>query len=184
MPAVNLLPWREEQRRRRQQRFLFALCAAVLAGASAVYAAKLTFQGLLADQQARNRTLRYEIELLDGRLEELARLESRRDRLLARVGIIAELQRSRPLAVRLLHELVEILPAGVQLVDVAQDGDRIVIEGMAESNSRVAALMRNIDSSRWLRAPRLELVESAADGAVRSARFIIAMEQVAAATEQ
>ena len=184
MPAVNLLPWREEQRRKRQQRFLFALCVAVLAGAGAVYAAKLTVQGLLADQQARNRTIRYEIELLDGQLEELARLESRRDQLLARMQIIAELQRSRPLAVRLIDELVEILPAGVQLVDVAQNGNRIVLEGMAESNSRVAALMRNIDASPWLQAPRLERVESAADGAVRSARFIVAMEQAAAATEQ
>ena len=184
MPAVNLLPWREEQRRKRQQRLLFALCVAVLAGVGAVYAAKLTVQGLLADQQARNRTLRYEIELLDNQLEELARLESRRDQLLARMQIIAELQRSRPLAVRLIGELVEILPAGVQLVDVAQNGNRIVLEGMAESNSRVAALMRNIDASPWLQAPRLELVESAADGAVRSARFTIAMEQATAATEQ
>lgn len=184
MPAVNLLPWREEQRRKRQQRFLFALCVAVLAGAGAVYAARLTVQGLLADQDARNRTLRYEIELLDDQLEDLARLESRRDRLLARMQIIAELQRSRPLAVRLFDELVEILPAGVQLVDVAQNGNRIVLEGMAESNSRVAALMRNIDASPWLQAPRLERVESAADGAVRSARFTIAMEQAAAATEQ
>lgn len=184
MPAVNLLPWREEQRRRRQQRFLFALCIAVLAGAGAVYAARLTVQGLLADQQARNRVLHHEIEILDDRLEELARLESRRDQLLARMQVIAELQRSRPLAVQLFHELVEILPAGVQLVDVAQTGNRIVLEGMAESNSSVAALMRNIDSSRWLQAPRLELVESAADGAVRSARFTIAMEQVGAAAEQ
>ena len=184
MPAVNLLPWREEQRRRRQQRFLFALCVAVLAGVGAVYAAKLTVQGLLADQYARNRMLHHEIEILDDQLEELARLESRRDQLLARMQVIAELQRSRPLAVKLFHELVEILPAGVQLVDVAQTGNRIVLEGMAESNSRVAALMRNIDSSPWLQAPRLELVESSADGAVRSARFTIAMEQAVAATEQ
>ena len=183
MPSINLLPWREEQRRRRQRRFLSALCAAALAGAGAVYAGKLTVQGLLADQLARNRTLGQEIELLDEQLEELARLESRRDRLLARMRTVAELERSRSLAVRLFHELVEVLPAGVQLVEVTQDGDRIVIEGMAESNSRVAALMRNIDASRWLRAPRLELVESAADGAVRSARFTIAVEQ-AAATEQ
>lgn len=183
MPSVNLLPWREEQRRKRRQRFLFALCISVLAGAGAVYATKLTVQGLLAEQQARNRTLRGEIGLLDGQLEELARLESRRNRLLARMRIIVELQRSRPLAVHLLDELVEILPAGVQLVEVAQNGNRVVIKGLAESNSRVAALMRNIDSSQWLRAPRLELAEAAAEGAVRSVRFTLAMEQAAAGGE-
>ena len=177
MPAVNLLPWREEQRRKRQRRFLFALCAAVLTGAVAVYAARLTVQGLLAEQQARNRALRDEIAILDGQLEELARLEARRDRLLARTRVIAGLQLSRPLAARLFHELVEVLPAGVQLVEVAQDGNLIVIEGMAESSSRVAVLTRNIDASRWLEAPRIELVESADGGAAGSARFTLVVEQ-------
>ena len=183
MPAVNLLPWRAELRRKRQQRFLVALCVAVLAGAGAVYATKLAVQSLLEDQLARNRTLRYEIGLLDGQLEELAHLESRRDQLLARMRVIVELQRFRPLVVRLFHELVEVLPAGVQLVEVAQNGNRIVLEGVAESNSRVAALMGNIDTSQWLLAPRLELVESAAEGGVRSARFTIAMEQAVAGEE-
>ena len=183
MPAVNLLPWREEQRRKRQRRFLFALCAAVLAGGSVVYAARLTVQGLLADQQARNRAMHSEIELIDGQVEELVRLESRRDQLLKRMRIIAEMQRSRSRAVRLFDELVEILPAGVQLVEVAQNGDRVVLVGLAESNSRVAALMRNIEASPWLQAPRLELVETAAEGGVRSARFTIAMEQAAAGGE-
>lgn len=180
MPAVNLLPWREEQRRRRQQRFLFALCVAVLAGGTAVYATKRTVQGLLEDQQARNRAIRSEIEQIDGQLEELARLESRRDQLLTRTRIIFDMQRSRPRVVRLFDELVEILPAGVQLVEVAQNGNRVVLVGLAESNSRVAALMRNIESSPWLQAPRLELVETAAEGGVRSARFTIALEQAAA----
>ena len=183
MPAVNLLPWREDQRRKRQRRFLFALGAAVLAGGTTVYAARLTVQGLLADQHARNRAIRNEIELIDVHLEELTRIESRRDQLLTRMRIIVEMQRSRPRTVHLFDELVEILPAGVQLVEVAQNGHRVVLVGLAESNSRVAALIRNIESSPWLQAPRLELVETAAEGGVRSARFTIAMEQAAAGEE-
>ena len=180
MPAVNLIPWREEQRRKRRQRFLFALCVAVLAGGTVVYAARLTVQGLLADQHARNRAIRNEIELIDGELKELTRLESRRNQLLTRMRIIVEMQRSRPRVVHLFDELLEILPAGVQLVEVAQNGNRVVLVGLAESNSRVAALMRNIESSPWLQAPRLELVETVAEEGVRSARFTIAMEQAAA----
>ena len=163
MPAVNLIPWREEQRRKRRQRFLFALCVAVLAGGTVVYADRLTVQGLLADQHARNRAIRNEIELIDGELKELTRLESRRNQLLTRMRIIVEMQRSRPRVVHLFDELLEILPAGVQLVEVAQNGNRVVLVGLAESNSRVAALMRNIESSPWLQAPRLELVETVAE---------------------
>ena len=178
------MPWREEQRRKRQQRFLLALCIAVIAGGASVYATKLTVQGLLADQRARNQMIRGEIGRLDRRLEELARLETRREDLLARMRIIVELQRTRSRAVHLFDELVEILPAGVQLVEVDQAGDSIVLDGLAESSSRVAALMKNIDASTWLQAPRLELVESAAEEVVRGARFTIVMEQAPAGADR
>ena len=174
---VNLLPWREEQRRKRQQRFLLAISAAVLAGMLAVFAARFAVQDALAEQRTRNDLLRTEVERLDRQVAELERLQSRREHLLTRMRTIVELQVTRPLVVRLLDELVEILPAGVQLLEVRQDGNRIVLDGLAESSSRVAALMRNIDGSAWLQAPRLELVEAASEGVARSARFTIVMEQ-------
>ena len=177
MPRVNLLPWRDEQRRARQQRFLLAICAAVLAGVLTVSAARFAVQTLHAEQRARNDVLRTEAARFDRRVEEFERLESRRAYLLARMHTIVELQRTRPRVVRLFDELVEILPAGVQLLEVRQEGSRIVLHGLAESSSRVAVLMRNIDASQWLQAPRLELVESASEGVSRSARFAIVMEQ-------
>ena len=179
MPRVNLLPWREEQRRKRQQRFVLALCIAVCTGGLAVYIAKQSFQDLLEEQRARNDVLRAEIASLDLRIEQLVRLESHRDRLLARLRKVVELQRARMLVVHLFDELVEIRPAGVQLAEVEQNGNRVVLNGVAESSSRVAALMRNIDASRWLRVPRLELVETAADGVASRTNFTIVLEQAA-----
>ena len=176
---VNLLPWREEQRRKRQRRFLLAICVAVVAGALTVYAASFAVRTQLAEQRARNAVLRAEVARLDRRVEEFERLESRSEGLLTRMRAIGELQRARPLAVRLFDELVEMLPAGVQLLEVRQDGGRIVLDGLAESSSRVAALMRNIEASRWLLAPRLELVETASEDLARRARFIIVVEQAA-----
>lgn len=176
---INLLPWREEQRRKRQQGFLLAVCIAVCSGGLAVSSAKFFVRGLLADQHAGNDMIRAEIDSLDLQIEEIVQLESHRNSLLARMRTIVELQRARPHAVRLLDELVDILPAGVQLVEVDQDSSRVVLSGVAESSSRVAALMRNIEISAWLRAPQLELVETAAEGPARSARFTIVTEQVA-----
>ncbi len=179
MPRVNLLPWREERRRRRQRQFLAVLCFTILAGGAAALAARLAVQGLLAEQRDRNRTILNEIELLDVQLAELAQLEIRRNHLLARLKILVELRHARPLAVRMFDELVEVVPAGVQLVEVARNGDRIVLDGLAESSGRVAALMRNIDASQWFLTPRLEVVEVDPEGAVKRARFTISMEQAA-----
>ena len=131
MPRVNLLPWRDEQRRRRQQRFLLCIGIAVVAGGLGVYAARYAIQAMVAEQRVRNEMLRTEVERLDRQVEELQRLESRKAHLLARMDTIAELQRMRPLAVRLFDELVEMLPAGVQLLEVVQDVDRIVLSNAA-----------------------------------------------------
>ncbi len=73
--------------------------------------------------------------------------------------IIEQLQRSRPGIVHVFEELVTTLPDGVFLNEVKQNGSRLEIVGSAESNTRVSALMRNIDSSDWLSSPDLEVVE-------------------------
>ena len=177
MPNVNLLPWREEQRRQRQRGFLLAVCIAVSAGGAAVYAAKLTVQGLISDQHARNDVLRGEIAALDSRIEEIRGLEMRKESLLARMRIIVQLQRSRTGIVHVFDELAEVLPAGVHLVEVRQSGARIVLNGVAESSSRVSALMHNIGASRWLRDPGLELVETSVEGPTRKAHFTLFAEQ-------
>ncbi len=177
MPNVNLLHWREEQRRRRQQGFLLAVCMAALAGGLAVYAAKLAVQGKLAEQRVRNDTLRGEIAGLDRRIAEIEVLEVRKNSLMARMHVVVELQRSRAAIVHLFDEFVRVLPAGVRLVEIEQVNNRIVLDGVVESSSRVAALMRNIDASRWLRDPGLELVESAAEGSAGSVHFTIFAEQ-------
>ena len=173
MPNVNLLPWREEQRRRRQQGFLLAVCAAALIGAFLVGAARLTVQARLAEQRVRNELLRGEIASLDSRIAEIEILEARKNNLLARIRVIVELQRSRATVVHLFDEFVRILPAGVRLVEIEQIDNRIVLEGVVESSSRVAALLRNIDASPWLRDPGLELVATAAQGPARNANFTI-----------
>jgi type IV pilus assembly protein PilN len=86
-------------------------------------------------------------------------LEDKKDRLLARMEIIEQLQRSRPGIVHVFDELVNTLPNGVHLTAVKQSGRRLEIVGSAESNTRVSALMRNIDKSEWLMDPDLEVVE-------------------------
>ena len=174
---VNLLPWREEQRRRRQQGFLLAVCVAALAGGIVVYSAKLTVQARLAEQRARNDMIRGEIAGLDRRVEEIEFLEARKNRLLARMRVIVELQHSSAKTVPLFDELVQVLPTGARLMEIEQTGDRIVLEGVVESSSRVAALMRNIDASTGLRNPGLELVETAADGSARNVHFTIFADQ-------
>ncbi len=178
MARINLLPWREELRQKRKKEFMVALLGAFVLGAGTVYAAKLTVQSWISNQVERNNILKAEITELDKQIEEISGLEAQKNRLLARMEIIDQLQRSRPEAVHLIDELVSTLPEGVYLTEVRQTGSRIEIKGEAQSSTRVSALMRNIDESPWLKNPGLDVVETRETGAQRNSRFTIFAHQV------
>ena len=182
MPRINLLPWRAELRQRRKKEFLVALAGTLLVGVGVVYLSKLTVQGWTSAQQSRNEILRAEITELDKQIAEITGLESQRERLLARMQVITQLQRSRPEVVHLFDELVNALPEGVNLIEVAQQGNRIEMRGIAQSSTRVSALMRNIDDSEFLRDPALDVVETVTSGIDRNSQFKLFAQQVSMAT--
>jgi type IV pilus assembly protein PilN len=181
MPRINLLPWRTELRQRRKKEFLVALVGTLIVGAGVVYVSKLTVQGWTSAQQGRNQILRGEITELDKQIAEITGLESQRERLLARMQVITQLQRSRPEVVHLFDELVNAIPEGVNLLEVVQQGGRVELRGSAQSSTRVSALMRNIDGSEWLRDPGLDVVETVTSGVDRNAQFRVFAQQVSQA---
>lgn len=178
MPRINLLPWRTELRQKRKKDFLVAVFGAVMIGGLIAYATKLTVQGMTSNQNSRNNLLRTEIAELDQQIEEILGLESQKERLLARMDIIDQLQRSRPEIVHVFDEMVTALPEGVHLVEIKQLDTRIEFQGAAQSSTRVSALMRNIDASDWLRDPGLDVVETTDDGPARNASFTIFAQQI------
>lgn len=178
MPRINLLPWRSELRQKRKKEFLVALLGSVIAGAALVYASKLTVQGWTSAQRGRNEILRTEIAALDKQITEINGLENQRERLVARMQVIDQLQRSRPEVVHLFDELVKAVPEGVNLTEVVQTGSRIKMRGSAQSSTRVSTMMRNIDGSEFLRNPGLDVVETRTSGLDRSSQFRLFAEQI------
>jgi type IV pilus assembly protein PilN len=184
MPRINLLPWREELRQKRKKDFLTAIVGAVLVGGLLAYAGKLGVQAQIRAQEGRNNILETEIVELDKQIAEILGLENQKERLLARMEIIEQLQRARPEVVHLFDEIVETLPEGVHLTEIRQAGNRIELHGSAQSSTRVSALMRNIDSSEWLRNPGLDVVETIDLGPMRNAQFTLFMQQVSMTEEE
>jgi len=165
MPRINLLPHRAELRARRPKQLFTGIGASLGAAGLAVLLSNLVMNGIVGNQVERNDLLKAEIAALDKRIAEIIDLEQKKERLLARMAIIEQLQRSRPEVVHIFDELVRTLPDGVRLTSVKQTGRRLEIKGDAESNTRVSAFMRNIDKSKWLTQPDLEVVEVREAGA-------------------
>ncbi len=177
MPRINLLPWREELRKERQKNFSLSAVAAVVLGAGVWFLYSNHVEGNIEYQHARNEFLKKEIALLDEQIAEIIDLEAQKEKLLARMKIIEELQKSRPQIVHLFDELVKTLPEGVYLTSIVQNGTRLEIKGVAQSSSRISSYMRNIDGSDWLGDPDLGVVEVADDGRRRNARFTLFANQ-------
>ena len=179
MPRINLLPWRAEQRQERKKQFFMALSGAAIVAVGIVYLSKLTVEGWITNQSGRNTILTHEIAELDKQIEEIKGLENQRERLIARMKVIGELQRSRPEVVHLFDEIVKAVPEGIHLTEVKQTGNHIELQGMAQSSTRVSTLMRNIDSSDWLRDPGLDVVQTVANGPEHQSQFKLFAQQVA-----
>jgi type IV pilus assembly protein PilN len=178
MPRVNLLPWREELRKQRQKNFGFAALGAVLIAGAIVATTSWVYGNRIKFQTKRNDLLKQEITQLEQKIIAIQELESTKERLLDRMNIIEKLQASRPEVVHLFEELVLAVPNGVHLESVRQAGDRITIQGIAQSSTRVSAFMRNIDSSDWLTDPGLNVVETIdKTGSGRASSFTIFAKQ-------
>jgi type IV pilus assembly protein PilN len=158
MPRINLLPWREERRKLRQRQFSIIMGAVAAAGAFTVFLSWAAMDTAIASQNARNAYLTDQIKLMDDKIAQIKDLQDTKQRLLARMQIIQQLQESRPVEVHLFDQLVKTLPPGVYLTSVAQNNDRLTLQGVAESSARVSTYLRNIDASPWLGEPNLIVV--------------------------
>ena len=178
MPRINLLPWREAQRKERKLAFAVAMGAAAVAACVTAFAAYLMFGSMIQAQVRRNDELRAEIKQVDKQIEEINNLENAKQKFIARMTIIEQLQRSRPEIVHVFDEIVRTLPDGVYLTSVKQNSTKLKFEGVAQSSTRVSSFMRNIDSSDWLKNPELEVVQTAAKNSSPGSIFRLTADEV------
>ncbi|OGT66979.1 MAG: hypothetical protein A3I13_04825 [Gammaproteobacteria bacterium RIFCSPLOWO2_02_FULL_47_50] len=177
MSKINLLPWRDELRKQRQQEFYVVLGIAALVAVGIWGVVHLYHTQLLEYHQSRNQYLKLEIDKLDKKIAEIRLLQNEKERLLARMRAIEQLQGNRPLIVRLFDEMVNSLPEGVSLLRVTQKGSSVTINGVAQSNARVSSFMRNLETSEWLKDPQLEIIQAKDEAGQRISNFTLRFTQ-------
>lgn len=178
MPRINLLPWREQERKVRRREFMVAAGGAVFAGVVVMGAGMILYSGWIDAQNAKNDILKKEIVKLDAQIADIQDLENRKQRLVARMEIIEKLQRKRPEIVHLFDELARTVPEGVYLTNIKENGNKLELRGVAQSSTRVSTFMRNIDASVWMDNPQLQVVEAAKDSPTGGSSFTLTVDTV------
>ncbi len=171
MIRINLLPHREQKRAARQRELAFMAGGASVLGLLIVFMVHTVLGTQIENQGARNNFLETEIKKLDDQIAEIKVLKEQTQAMLARKQVVETLQSNRSAVVYLLDQLVRQLPDGVYLKAVKQSGNSISLQGYAQSNARVATLMRSLEESPWLQAPNLIEVKTATVNSLRASEF-------------
>ncbi|TAN08454.1 MAG: fimbrial assembly protein [Rhodanobacteraceae bacterium] len=150
MAKINLLPWRAERRERRKREFFTHLGVAAVAAIVLVLLWGFWVSMRIQNQNNRNAYLKAQIAQLDSKITEIKNLQKVKDHLLARKRIVEKLQSSRSQMVHLLDQIVQTIPSGARLTSLKQQGDKLTLDGVAQSNATVADYMRKIEASPWM----------------------------------
>ena len=183
---INLLPHREERRKRARTHFAVLGGMTAALGIVIVAAGWFIYQQRISAQEDRNKFMKSEIAKLDKEINEIKEVKDKIAALLARKQVIETLQADRVQTVYLLDELVRQMPEGVFLKSVKQKGLGVELLGYAQSNARVSTLMRNIESSPWLSNPKLVEIKATMLGKMRISQFNLrlALKRPAAAVSK
>ena len=150
MSNINLLPWRDEYKKKKKMVFFAVLGLASLVVLGISYGGKLYVDALITAQQQRNQFLQTQTMILDRRIAEIREIKKEKSELERRIMLIQKLEEKRNYATRLFNTLVDVVPTGIYLDNITFANEQVDVKGMSESNNRLAKMMRNIDGSGWL----------------------------------
>ncbi len=173
MTRLNLLPWRQINRKEQDRQLLGIAVGMAIMTVLLVYFAWLNISHRIDNQNNRNTYLTQQITKLDQQIAAIRELKKQRDALIARMQVIQQLQADRTEIVHVFDDLVRKLPDGVYLTKFQQTGASIMLSGVAQSNARVSAFMRNLDSSNWFANPDLDVIHVTAKGNERVSEFTL-----------
>lgn len=160
MIKINLLPWREELRQEKQKAFNDAFAIAMMFTGVVFAGVHFYVSGLQDYQTQRNQVLQNEIAILDKQIADIKNIEETKSRLIKKITVIHDLQRSRPEIVHLFDDIPKITPDGLFITKLTRVNRDLTFEGKSTSNTLVSAFMSAMESSKWLKTPKLDVIQS------------------------
>lgn len=167
MMRINLLPYRQIRRAERQREFNMMVVATVIAAAAIVFLGHTIIGAKTNAQEERNQRLQTAITKLDKEIAEIRELKERISEMLEKKQVVEDLQSNRSQSVILLDEISRQLPQGTFLKSIKQKGNFVEIEGVADSNARIAALLRNLGESKLMHSPNIVQIQAVMIGNIK-----------------
>lgn len=159
MININLLPWRDDVRLQQKQKFFSLLVAATVFALCIIAGNHWVVSHKIALQEQRNNFLKKNIAAFSTEIDGLKVLQKEKQQLLENLSLIQDLHDSKFRVVRMLDEVVRLVPKNVHLTKILRTDTGVYFEGTAKSNEKITRLMKNISRSKWLNDPELKEIE-------------------------
>ena len=159
MARINLLPWRDELRKQRQEEFILGIVLVAIAAVAILFGVEKYLDSLITEQQDKKRIVIAkvaEVNLITAKIKDI---ETQNGILQSKRNAIQLLQKSRPEIVHFIDAIARVTPEGVFLIKLKQDNARVTLVGKTQSNSRVSAFMSNVETNKWLVDPSLNIIK-------------------------
>lgn len=171
MSNINLLPWRDEDKIKRKNAFLILLGISCLLALGLSYSGKMYVDAMIEAQNQRNQFLQTQIIILDRRIAEIRKIKAEKAELVRRIDLIHELESRRNTTTRLFNAMLEVTPPGVYVSSIRFNADKVMINGLTESNGRVSNMLRNVDNSGWLGSAALPSIVAGPTAPIKLFKF-------------
>lgn len=159
MTRINLLPWRDELRKKKQEEFIIGIVLVAVAAIAALFGAQKYLEAQITEEQDKNRIViekLAEVNLITAKIKDI---ELQNSILQSKRNTIQLLQKSRPEIVHFIDAIARVTPEGVFLTKLVQSNAQVTLQGKTQSNARVSAFMRNVEASHWLVDPELNIIQ-------------------------
>lgn len=163
MPMINLLPWREDRRLRKNKEFISILMGCAILGLLATFIVWRYLDHELEQQNIANEYIITENGYLDEQLVEIKTLEQRRDDIISRITVIQSLQGTRSLPVRVWDDVATSIPTAMYINTFAREGELLLFTGKADNPNVVSHLIRNLDASQWMGDSKVKFIKQNVD---------------------